>query len=67
MKRSEMQEIVAAEPSRIHIEVAKVGDELEATVDGKTYRASNPFMLDSLLYESGVPGPRNLYLITEED
>lgn len=31
------------------------------------FRHTNPFGLDSLLSEAGVPAPRNLYLITEEE
>lgn len=34
---------------------------------GVEYRAGNPFGLDSVLANAGVPAPRNLFLIDPEE
>lgn len=43
------------------------GDEYVTEVDGRVYRAGNPFGLDSMLSDGGVPTPRNLYFVDEPD
>jgi hypothetical protein len=41
--------------------------EYVAEWDGREFRASNPFGLDSKLSEAGAPFPRDLYLIEGVD
>ena len=41
--------------------------ELVTEIDGKVFRASNMFALDSRLSEAGIPAPRNLYFVDEPD
>jgi hypothetical protein len=68
--RAEAQRIHAsAEARRAYVEVFADGDEyVVRDEDGQvTFRADNPFGLDSMLTEAGWPEPRNLYLIREED
>ena len=51
---------------RVAVLVREDGDDLVAEWDGKEYRASNPFQLDSFLSYGGVPYLRNLYLMEEQ-
>lgn len=56
----------AEENNRTCVVVYQETDEsFTAYYNGKKFRHTNAFGLDSLLDESGVPSPRNLYLIEE--
>lgn len=56
----------AEENNRTCVVVYQEADEsFTAYYNGEKFRHTNAFGLDSLLDESGVPGPRNLYLIEE--
>ncbi|QIS38655.1 hypothetical protein [Clavibacter capsici] len=52
--------------NRTRIDVYEDGDEYTTTYEGVEYRWSNPFGLDSILTDAGVPAPRNLFLIEAE-
>lgn len=51
-----------ADPNRAMVLVYETDDGYTTEWDGRTFTASNPFGLDSML-EGHVPSPRNLYLI----
>lgn len=50
---------------KLMVLVSEVDGGYQTEIEGRTYRASNPFLLDSLLSDAGVPMPRNLFLIEE--
>jgi hypothetical protein len=43
------------------------GNDYITEVDGKVFKSSNEFGLDSKLSVAGIPAPRNLYLIDAPD
>jgi hypothetical protein len=51
--------------SRFPVFVWMENNSLTTQVDGKVYRATNMFGLDSMLSDGGVPAPRNLYFVDE--
>ena len=69
-----MTELEAAESmqrpeyaNRTRVDVRMDGDNFVAAWDGREFRAGNPFGLDSKMDEAGVPQPRNLFLIDNEE
>ena len=67
MTMNEVRSHIATAPGRTHVLVCERGSEYVAKWEDVEYKASNPFALDSLLTVSGVPEPRNLYLVSELD
>ena len=65
MKLHEVASLAADRPGRFAVTVWADGDDLVAEVDGVTYRATNPFLLDSMLTDGGAPAPRDIYFVDE--
>ncbi len=51
---------------RTAVRVYQDGDEIFTVWDGDEIRERNPFALDSRLDYRGVPRPRNLFLMADE-
>lgn len=67
MTMAEVRAQMEKAPERTPILVRVDGDEFVATYGDQEFRAGNPFGLDSKLTESGVPAPRDLYLVDAEE
>ena len=67
MKKSEAITLHLKHWERFPVMVWDEAGELVTQVDGKVFRASNQFKLDTMLDEAGIPMPRNLYFVDEPD
>lgn len=65
LSEARLVQVLPENAHKLMVLVTEVDGGYQTEIEGRTYWASNPFLLDSMLSDAGVPMPRNLFLIEE--